>query len=300
MKIIDSHVHTWTQQIISKKDIEARRIAAEHSGTEPQLNSPVFDLRNAMKKAEVSHAVILPIDSGLNQDMPLTLQEKTDYHVDEIEGDKTLVTFVGLDPRRGKEGLIELERAVKEKGCRGWKMYPPNGFYPDQEEFYPYYNLCVELGVPVTVHQGFTSRFKYVKYARPVHVDKVAVDFPELKIILAHVGIPWVNEALMVAAKNPNVSVDVSGWQVYAKTPLKIYQMIADAKLVHVFPNRFLWGSDFPLFENDVTLHEWAEFFRNLQLPQEMIDQGYRQVSTEDIERVMWKNAARLMFGEKQ
>lgn len=251
-----------------------------------------------MGKAGVDRAVILPIDSGLNQDMPLSLQEKTDYHVNEIEGNPNLVTFVGMDPRRGEEGLAEIERAVTEKGCRGWKMYPPNGFYPDQEKFYPYYELCVELGIPVTIHQGFTSRFKYVRYARPIHVDKVAVDFPELKIILAHVGTPWVDEALMVAAKNPNVSVDVSGWQAYAKVPLKIYQMIGDAKLVRVFPNRLLWGSDFPLFENELPLPEWVEFFRELQLPQEMIDQGHRQVTEEEIERVMWKNAASLIFGE--
>lgn len=299
LRIIDAHVHTWTRQIISRKDLEARRIAAQRDGIKPQLDSPAKNLRKAMSNAGIERAVILPIDSGLNQDMPLGLQEKTNWHADEVEGDSSLVTFVGLDPRRGKAGLAELKRAIEDRGCRGWKMYPPNGFYPDDKEFYPYYELCTELSIPVTIHQGFTSRFKYVKYARPVHIDAVAADFPELKIILAHVGTPWVEETLMIATKNPNVAVDVSGWQIFAsRVPMKVYQMIADAKLLRVFPNRMLWGSDFPLFEHAMPLDNWVKFFSNLRLPDTLIDQGYSQVTADEIQSVMWKNAARLIFGE--
>jgi predicted TIM-barrel fold metal-dependent hydrolase len=300
LRAIDAHVHTWTRDIISKKDIEARLIAAEHDGTDPHLESPIEALQEAMKGAEIDRAVILPIDSGVNQDMPLTMIEKTDWHADEVKGDSNLLTFVGLDPRRGEKGLDELERAVKEKNCGGWKMYPPNGFYPDNEEFYPYYELCTELGVPVVVHQGFTPRFKHIKYARPVNVDSVAVDFPKLKIVLAHVGYPWVDEALTIASKNPNVSVDISGWQMLAaKNPDRIYSMITDARMMGVFPNRMLWGSDFPLFEQVMPLKTWKDFFTKLELPDTMLEKGQPQVTQDEIESVMWKNAARLFFGEK-
>jgi predicted TIM-barrel fold metal-dependent hydrolase len=285
--------------MISKTDLKARKIAAERDGTKPQLDSPIDDLRVAMSKAEIDQSVVLPIDSGLIHEMPLGLEEKTNWHAEEVKDDPSIVTFVGLDPRRGKAGLVELKRAVVEQGCRGWKMYPPNGFYPDNKEFYPYYELCVELGVPITIHQGFTSRFKHVKYARPVYVDKVAADFPELKIIMAHVGAPWVDETLMIAAKNPNVSVDVSGWQLFAsRVPMKVFQMIADAKLLRVFPNRMLWGSDFPLFEHAMPLEKWTKFFCNLRLPDTFVDQGYSQVTDDEIGIVMWKNAARMIFGE--
>jgi predicted TIM-barrel fold metal-dependent hydrolase len=300
LRVLDAHVHTWTRDIISKKDLEARRIAAERDGTKPLLDSPIEDLHAAMKDAGIERAVILPIDSGLNQDMPLTMKEKTDWHADEVKEDPNLLTFVGLDPRRGKEGLDELERAVKEKNCGGWKMYPPNGFYPDNEEFYPYYELCTELDVPVVIHQGFTSRFKHIKYGQPVHVDSVAVDFPRLKIVLAHVGVPWVDEALTIAAKNPNVYVDVSGWQIFASSnATRLYNMIADAKMMRVFPNQMMWGSDFPLFEQVLPLKNWSEFFANLQMPDSMVEKGYPKISSEEIEAVMWKNSARLFFGEK-
>ncbi len=293
-------MHTWTRDIISKRDLEARRIAAQREGTEPQFDSPIENLRKAMDRAGIEKAVILPIDSGLNQDMPLSLTEKTDWHANEVSGDSNIITFVGLDPRRGNEGLAELERAVTEKGCRGWKMYPPNGFYPDDMDFYPYYELCSELEAPIVVHTGFTSRFKHIKYGQPIYIDKVAADFPKLRIVIAHVGVPWVDEAITVAAKNPNVSVDVSGWQAFAsRIPHKVYRMVADTKLMRVFPNRMLWGSDFPLFEHAMPLEQWLAFFADLQIPQTLLDMGYSQVTKDEIEVVMWKNAARLFFGEK-
>ncbi len=299
MRVIDAHTHTWSRDIISERDKESRRIAAERLGVEPVLDSPITTLRKAMAASDVDSAVVLPVDSGFDQEMPLSLTEKTDWHANEVRDDENIVTFVGLDPRRGEIGLKELERAVKEKGCRGWKMYPPNGFYPDEKEFDPYYKLCVDLDVPILIHQGFTPRHKHVKYARPVYVDRVAADFPDLKIVLAHVGYPWQDETLMIASKNPNVSVDVSGWQVFASTvPAKVFQMIGDAKILKVFPNRMLFGSDFPLFEYTMTLNKWVEFFTKLQLPSEFVEQGYKQVREEEIEKVMWKNAARIIFGE--
>lgn len=253
-----------------------------------------------MERGHVDRAVVLPIDSGLSQTMPLSLQAKTNWHADEVAKYPDIITFVGIDPRRGEEGLIELERAVMEKDCRGWKIYPPNGFYPDDDKFYPYYERCVELNIPIVIHTGFTSRFKHVKYGQPVYVDKVAADFPDLKIVLAHVGVPWTDEALMVASKSPNVSVDVSGWQVFAsRVPMKVYQMIAEAKISRVFPNRLIFGSDFPLFEYAMPLEQWVEFFSNLRLPDELTDIGYPQITSEEIEKVMSRNAARIFFGER-
>jgi predicted TIM-barrel fold metal-dependent hydrolase len=300
MKVIDVHTHTWTRDIISKRDLDARKIAAKKLGVEPTLDSTVDSLQKAMKQSGVERAVVLPIDSGLHQKMPLSLTEKTDHHADEVADLSNVVTFVGIDPRRGETGLNELERAVRDKGCLGWKVYPPNGFYPDEKDFDPYYSLCIDLDIPVLIHQGISPRFKHVKYGRPAYVDRVAADFPDLKIILAHVGFPWVDETLMVAAKNPNVSVDISGWQVYAATvPMRFYQMIGHAQIMRVFPHRILFGSDFPLFEVTMDLKKWVEFCKNMQMPIELVDQGYKQIGEEDIEKVMWHNAARIVFGEK-
>ena len=74
MKVIDVHTHTWSREIISKRDLEARRIAAKKLGVEPVLDSTVDSLREAMKESGVERAVVLPIDSALHQEMPLSLR----------------------------------------------------------------------------------------------------------------------------------------------------------------------------------------------------------------------------------
>lgn len=300
MKVIDVHTHTWTQDIVSQKDLEARRVAAARLGVEPRLESRIEHLQEKMKDGGVERAVVLPIDSGLSKNVPISLSEKTDHHVNEVKDIPNISTFVGIDPRRGEVGLRELERAVKEKGCLGWKMYPPQGFYPDNKEFDPYYELCTELGIPILIHQGVTPRFNYLKYGRPVFVDRVAVDFPSLKIVLAHVGYPWVNETLTVANKNPNVSIDISGWQLAAASrPIRMYEMIGEAKFMRVFPHRMLFGSDYPFFEETMPLERWVDFCKGLQMPSELIDMGYSKIEEYEIEQLMWKNAARIIYGEK-
>ena len=80
MKVIDVHTHTWTRDIISKRDLDARRIAAKKLGVDPILDSTIDSLHDAMNKSGIERAVVLPIDSGLHQKMPLSLTQKTDYH----------------------------------------------------------------------------------------------------------------------------------------------------------------------------------------------------------------------------
>ena len=104
MRVIDAHTHTWSRDIISKRDLDARRIAAKKLGVEPILESTIDSLRDAMKVSGVERAVVLPIDSALHQEMPLSLTEKTDWHANEVKDDPNIVSFVGLDPRRGEAG----------------------------------------------------------------------------------------------------------------------------------------------------------------------------------------------------
>ena len=89
--------------------------------------------------------------------------------------------------------------------------------------------------------------------------------------------------------------------QIFAKTaPMKLYQMLVDARMSRVFPMRMLWGSDYPLFEHVMNLKDWASFFSNLQLPDDMIDSGYAKIDPADLEYVMWKNADRIFFGDRK
>jgi len=120
--------------------------------------------------------------------------------------------LAGLDPTEGMDGVRALERAVRDHGFIGAHFYPH--WYelpPDHARWYPFYTKCCELGVPVQLQVGqslvYDPRYPRRSVGRPICLDAVACDFPELKIIGIHVGIPWTEEMIAMAWKHPNVFI---------------------------------------------------------------------------------------------
>ena len=116
--------------------------------------------------------------------------------------------------------MREARRLVEEYGVRGFKFHPSlQGFAPDDHVAYPLYEAIEELGVPALFHTGQTGIGAglpggggiRLRYSNPMLVDDVAVDFPELRIILAHPSFPWQDEALAVATHKRYVYIDLSG-----------------------------------------------------------------------------------------
>ena len=158
-----------------------------------------------------------------------------------------------VDPR------AELERAEKslaQPECVGLKLYPGYDYrYPSDRSFMPFYELAGACGKPVVFHTGDTAGDRgKVKYAHPLGVDEVAVDFRNTQFVLAHCGNPWIADAVEVAAKNPNAALDLSGLAVGRFDPDELYRscegywkhlrmwidyLSDDAKIVY--------GSDWPL-----------------------------------------------------
>jgi len=101
-----------------------------------------------------------------------------------------LIAFAGVDPRRGKAGVLELRRCVEELGFRGLKLWTIAGFYPDEDAYYPLYAEAERLGITIMVHTGLGPGYSYLKTCRPVYTDKIAVDFRGVNFILAMPAIP--------------------------------------------------------------------------------------------------------------
>lgn len=101
-----------------------------------------------------------------------------------------LIGLAAIDPRRGETAIDELERFMEELGFVGVKLWTLTGFYPDDPKFYPFYQRVEELGGVLLYHTGMGPSMTYLKYCRPEYVDTVAVDFPKIKIIMAHIGDP--------------------------------------------------------------------------------------------------------------
>jgi hypothetical protein len=120
--------------------------------------------------------------------------------------------LAGLDPTEGMAGVRALERAVRDYGFIGAHMYPHwFELAPDHARWYPFYAKCVELDVPVQMQVGqsliYTSDQRLRSVGRPITLDAVACDFPELKLVGIHVGIPWTDEMIAMAWKHPNVFI---------------------------------------------------------------------------------------------
>ncbi|MEU4742814.1 amidohydrolase family protein [Actinosynnema sp. NPDC023658] len=173
-----------------------------------------------------------------------------------------LIPFASVDPWRGRAAARTARRLVEEHGVRGFKFHPSlQGFSPDDRLAYPLYEAIEELGVPALFHTGQTGIGAGVpggggirlKYSDPMLVDDVAVDFPELRIILAHPSFPWQDQALAVATHKPHVHIDLSGWSPKYFPP----QLVRYAN--SLLQDKVLFGSDYPVITPDRWLADFAE-----------------------------------------
>ena len=205
-----------------------------------------------------------------------------------------LVGVHSVDPVGGEEAAREVEQAVKEYGFKGIKLYPVyNDVKPDDPRTFPVYEVAQELGIPVTVHMGFTSsvldaeHYAPLEYQHPFHMDKVAATFPDLKLIIAHFANPWGEEVMMLMRKYSNLHADLA--YEYFPIDLKARNLVW-AKFFGLL-DRLLWGSDYPVDDPREALEDIR------RLPEVAAKMGLEPALTdEDIEPVLGANAARI-FG---
>ena len=118
--------------------------------------------------------------------------------------------LAGVDPYRGMQGIYDLEQGVKEYGFVGAHLYPHwFGLAPDHAKYYPYYSKCCELDIPIMMQVGhnlvYSKTRRLPSVGRPITLDQVAIDFPELALIGIHVGVPWTDEMISMCWKHENI-----------------------------------------------------------------------------------------------
>jgi predicted TIM-barrel fold metal-dependent hydrolase len=169
--------------------------------------------------------------------------------------------FVSVDPTRGAPAIAEARRLLATGAVRGLKLHPPlQQFFPSDPVAYPLYELFAEARLPVLFHTGHSGIGTgmpggggvRLKYGNPMHIDDVAVDFPDMPIILAHPSFPWQDEALSICLHKPQVYIDLSGWSP-KYFPANLLQY-ANTLLKH----KVLFGSDYPWITPDRWLADFA------------------------------------------
>lgn len=129
------------------------------------------------------------------------------------EGNGRIIGAVSYSPFRIEESLREVEHAVRERGFRYVWFHPLSyGLPPNDRRFYPLYAKCNELGIPVGLQVGHSAEVLPSDGGRPMLVDEVAIDFPDLKINLSHTGWPWIDEWCSMIWRHPNVYGDISAY----------------------------------------------------------------------------------------
>jgi|SRR5215468_9018398 len=149
----------------------------------------------------------------------------------------------GINPLTRMDGVREMERAAREYGFVAAYIHPYEFGPINHRMWYPFFTKCCELGLPVITQVGHSGGIHPSAYARPILVDDVACDLPELKFVASHTGWPWVEELIAVAWKHPNVYIGTA-----AHMP-----QYWDASLVRFINTRgqdkVIWGTDVPFYD---------------------------------------------------
>ncbi len=235
-------------------------------------------LTDTMAENNVNYSLVLT-SYKVNEHRPSTTQV-----VDAIKGRKNLGVVAGISfLHYNHRDLREISEYLEAGIIKGIKLYPGyEPFYPNDNRLKVIYDMAAEYGVPVMFHSGDTyAPTGKIKYSHPIHIDDVAVDFPQLKIVICHVGNPWIKDCMEVVYKNKNVYTDFSGlvlgnftekFERYMKGELE--QMITYAG----DPKYLLYGTDWPISN----MKSYIKFVNQLDLPQDKK------------ELILWKNAAEL------
>lgn len=197
-----------------------------------------------------------------------------------------LLYFASIDPAL-PDFMEELEKCHQQDGAVGVKMSPLyQDVHPGDPRCYQIYRYCEKHGLPILFHAGtsFVSGTP-LDYSRPVHFDKVAVDFPELRMVLAHLGHPWEGETIAVIRRHANVYADLSAlyyrpWQFYNSMQLLVEYRTHE---------KVLFGSDFPF----TTTADSIAGVRNIN--HILANSGLPSIPQEVTEGIIYRNTLELL-----
>jgi len=266
MEIINAHVHM----------IELEAMMAQQPGLVLPPGIAVLEELDATLPLLLPKTLIAQMDeAGIDRSVLYAVQAPIVYASNEYVHElcerfpDRLIGFASVDPT-DPGAPARLEQAVRGLGLKGLKLHPPlQRFSPDDERVFPVYEKAVELNIPVVFHVGTTpfGPLCRLAHASPLLIDEVAVRFPELRILLTHLGTLWHNEAFMVVEKNPNVFIDTAAYVT------EIEQILTPDIVTRIGADKIVFGTDYPMpYAGQVhRMSDFVDCVRGLALPDQVL-----------------------------
>lgn len=264
--IIDTHAHIAEKEFFPKNMFKRMKKVLGKDPTKASLGQLLED----MDKANIQKAVLLAV----NAETSLQYRVPNEFILRAVNKyPERFIGFCGVDPHN--DDCVHEVEVFYEQGMKGLKIIPAFHFlYPNDKKYVPVYEKAQELDLPVLFHAGIDFAFRTrIKYSNPVFLDDVAVDFPDLKIIIAHFGWPWINETTAIALKNENIYIDLSA--LGKDTLLNLPWNLLERHLC----DKILFGSDFPV----VSCKKAVENIQNLP------------INRETKQKIFYKNAKKII-----
>ena len=269
---IDFHVHPVLIREMIERHPELGRAYSEvfYCGNNLQ---PMETMFLEMDMVGIDRAVILPVDATTSRNATIYSNEQI---AELCAISERFIGFASVDPHQAS-APDDLSRAIEDLGLRGLKLHSGiQEFQADDRQYYPIYERAASLKIPILFHAGMSWEPRSrLKSGHPLIFEDVAADFPQLNIVLAHLGWPWVTDAVALALKYPNVYLDTSALYFdnpndflrYAMTqqvPLTVFERSLRHKLV--------FGSDNPRIE----IKSMARAVRSLGLSESTLELVFR------------------------
>lgn len=257
---IDIVVNAFTPQEVenSQTGFDANFMAQVHMPEEMRGGVTIGDYLRKMDAAGIERSLLIAVRAGdpaWQGSFEIPYQQIAQYcdaYPDRFSG------VAGVDPTRGVEQLKELDHAVKELGFVGAHFYP-HWFRmpPDSALCYPIYSRCEELDIPIMMQVGqnliYQKGVRLPSVAKPILLDQVAIDFPNLVLIGIHIGVPWTDEMIAMAWKHENIYIGIDA---YAPKHLP-------ASLKHYMnsygSHKVMFGTDWPVIDPERAVSEIHE-----------------------------------------
>jgi predicted TIM-barrel fold metal-dependent hydrolase len=257
MEAIDIVVNLFTEQEVrlGQTGIDEEFKAQVRMPEEMRGGVSIEDYLGKMDRAGIQRSLLIAVRAGDlavkgSYEIPYArVHEVCEGHPDRFSG------LAGVDPFRGMAGLREFESAVRDLGFVGAHLYPHwFGLAPDDAKYYPYYAKCCELDVPIMMQVGhnliYSRERRLPSVGRPICLDQVAIDFPELRLLGIHIGVPWTEEMISMAWKHENVFIGVDAYAPKHWPPAIVHYLNTYGR------HKVLFGTDWPVIDPERAVQE--------------------------------------------